>query len=133
MPSSDYGNAVGGGLKLKGGAKDAGVKKHKRKKAKVLPEVSEGGEKQAAQELAGVANDGIDEESGEVVDDGKVARKLAAEERELGKTEAQRRHEERKRKRVCTPPAECKYSCLVCYGRSLTCVSACPARRTPAT
>ena len=101
MPSSDYGNAVGGGLKLKGGAKDAGVKKHKKKKtAKVLPEVDENGEK--TQDLAVVAKDGTEEDGIEppAVDEGKVARELAAEVRELGKTEAQRRHEERKRKRV---------------------------------
>ncbi|KAK3081696.1 hypothetical protein LTR53_020455, partial [Teratosphaeriaceae sp. CCFEE 6253] len=32
MPSSDYGNAISGGLKMKG-AKDAGVKKPKKKKS----------------------------------------------------------------------------------------------------
>ncbi|KAK5135898.1 hypothetical protein LTR08_004548 [Meristemomyces frigidus] len=97
MPSSDYGNAVGGGLKLKGGAKDAGVKKHKKKaKAKVVS----AGEGEAG-ELAGVGQEGI-EEDGEAKEEekGRAEREEAAEARERGKTEAQRRHEERKRKRL---------------------------------
>ena len=97
-------------MTLKGGAKDAGVKKHKSKKkttATVLPGVDENetGEKKkkTQEELAIVTKDGAEEDGviEAAIDEGKAARDSAAEVRELGKTEAQRRHEERKRKRVC--------------------------------
>lgn len=101
MPASEYKNTISGGLKLKG-AKDAGVKKSsKKKKAKqakpteVTPAVKE-------PEAAG--------------EDGETALQQAlANEDELeglearsdGKTEAQRRHEEMRRKRVSSlNPAE---------------------------
>ena len=100
MPSSDYANAVGGGLKLKG-AKDAGVKKHKKKKpAKQSPKASplpeDGAEKDHEQSalqrlLADEEQDGVETTNRQQEDDMKVH----------GKTEAQRRHEERRRKRVC--------------------------------
>jgi len=98
MPSSDYGNAVGGGLKLKG-VKDSGVKKHKKRKAKT---------ESAEQQL--IAHSGEAEEitttqkalaEGEADQKDDVVERREAEVTEYGKTEAQRRHEERRKKRVC--------------------------------
>jgi len=106
MPGSEYKNTISGGLKLKG-AKDAGVKKHKKKKEKT---------KEAERPKSPEPAPGISEpvEEGE----GALQRALAdedAEEKELqlqkipeqsvsrrddGKTDAQRRHEEMRRKRV---------------------------------
>ena len=108
MPSSDYTNAVGGGLKLKG-AKDAGVKKHKKKKPR--PEATSSSK--AADSTEKEQEDGTttliqkalaDEEiDGE---DAQAALKLAKAESNdgagagAGKTEAQKRHEEIRRKRA---------------------------------
>nr|POE56901.1 uncharacterized protein c31g5.21 [Quercus suber] len=103
MPSSEYANAVGGGLKLKG-AKDAGVKKHKKKrkdKSVALVETSD------ADPSSSVAPDEQTERRGNAET---MAQKVAKEEDTMlrkdtadvgphfGKTEAQRRHEERRRK-----------------------------------
>ena len=100
MPSSDYTNAVGGGLKLKG-AKDAGIKKHRKKKPK--PVVNE------SKTIEGAEETGLDGDSGA------LQKALAEEEEEQGdelkslerkevkgdgKTDAQRRREEMRRKRV---------------------------------
>ena len=94
MPSSDYGNAVGGGLKLKG-AKNAGIKK-KTKKSQTS-------------KSSDTAITTIDKEQPENVqkalaeeDDGGEEGALTKEEdvKQYGKTEAQRRFEERRRKRV---------------------------------
>ena len=99
MPSSDYANAVGGGLKLKG-AKDAGIDKKKRKKkdkAKtddvgVSKAVAEDEDKSAEQKAL------VDEERAE--DGQEDVKQAEAETKQYGKTEAQRRHDERRRKRV---------------------------------
>jgi len=97
MPSSDYGNAVGGGLKLKG-AKGAGIKKKKRKTTTTKVSESEPKEQQQQSEGNGVLQKALAEE--EKDDDGAITRR-EAEVKEYGKTEAQKRHEERRRKRVC--------------------------------
>lgn len=103
MPSSDYSNAVGGGLKLKG-AKDAGVKKHKKsKKAKAVDgESTEKSSEQTALQVALADEERLDGENG-------TAREIRETEvKEYGKTEAQKRQEERRRKRVSayTPCSE---------------------------
>lgn len=98
MPSSDYGNAVGGGLKLKG-AKGAGVKKHKKKEKKAKPSETESIEKQLENETA--LQKVLAEEEKDDGEDGVVAKQREVEVKEYGKTEAQRRHEERRKKRVC--------------------------------
>ncbi|TKA22579.1 hypothetical protein B0A50_08149 [Salinomyces thailandicus] len=95
MPSSDYSNAVGGGLKLKG-AKDAGVKKHKKsKKAKAVDgESTEKSSEQTALQVALADEERLDGENG-------TAREIRETEvKEYGKTEAQKRQEERRRKRL---------------------------------
>ena len=116
MPSSDYTNAVGGGLKLKG-AKDAGVKKHRKKKTP-NPDTRKADDTAEQEQPEGEASTSLhkalaDEEVDG--DDALAAMKAAkAEKKEeklaetdngsgsgSGKTEAQRRHEEMRRKRVC--------------------------------
>lgn len=102
MPSSDYSNAVGGGLKLKGSS--SGVdKKKKKKKSKPAEE----GEKKAdSQQPEQPAEEDSNEQTAlqkaladEEGDrgDGKASE---ADVKEYGKTEAQRRFEERRKKRV---------------------------------
>ncbi|KAK0363701.1 hypothetical protein LTR91_020798 [Friedmanniomyces endolithicus] len=91
MPSSDYTSAVGGGLKLKG-AKDAGIKKKKSKPAgstssKAEAQVSDDKalQKALADEETSLEATGVERE---------------AETKQYGKTEAQKRHDERRRKRL---------------------------------
>lgn len=101
MPSSEYGNAVGGGLKLKG-AKDAGVKKHKKKKPKAdsgEPKPTDEAEKEQRVEQTKLQK-ALAEEEKKKGDE--VADQQEAEVKEYGKTEAQRRHDERRKKRVCS-------------------------------
>jgi protein FAM32A len=105
MPASDYTSTISGGLKLKGGAKDAGVKK-KSKKSK------------SSKDKAAAAKPSTPQE-GEEAGDSKtpntdLALSTTHSDRDAtpsdqqpsssstgtGKTEAQRRHEEIKRKRV---------------------------------
>ncbi|KAF7185010.1 hypothetical protein HII31_13633 [Pseudocercospora fuligena] len=90
MPSSDYSNAVGGGLKLKGTG--AGIDKKKKKK-KPKPENS--------QATASKPNESEDTSLTQ------IQKALAEEDQttsteplEYGKTEAERRHEERRKKRL---------------------------------
>lgn len=95
MPSSDYSNVVGGGLKLKG-AKDAGVKKKKKKEKKEKtssdkPSMEKDNDSSTAMQKALA-----DEED----DDKALQRPADAEIKQYGKTEAQKRHEEMRRKRV---------------------------------
>jgi protein FAM32A len=108
MPSSDYKNAIGGGLKLKG-TKDAGVDKKKKKKkpkpeaesenSKALVKTTEGEDAVDGEDESAVQKALADEEK---EDDVSASNRREDEVKEYGKTEAQRRHEERRRKRVST-------------------------------
>jgi protein FAM32A len=103
MPASDYTSTISGGLKLKGGAKDAGVKK-KSKKSKTS--------KDKASKPSTPQTDSAEPEAGDSKTD--LALTTTPSSRDAtpsdlqpsgsgagsGKTEAQRRHEEIKRKRV---------------------------------
>jgi len=93
MPSSDYSSAIGGGLKLKG-AKDAGIKK--KKKSKPAEPTSSTVEAQSSDDT--VLQKAIADEETNLEASG-VERE--AESKQYGKTEAQKRHDERRRKRVC--------------------------------
>jgi hypothetical protein len=109
MPASDYTSTVSGGLKLKGGAKDAGVKK-KSKKSKIskdkTPKVP------ASQDVEAEAGDSKPPETDLALATTTHSDRDATPSEQpttsssgtgTGKTEAQRRHEEIKRKRVsCT-------------------------------
>lgn len=94
MPSSEYGNAVGGGLKLKG-AKDAGVKKAKKKKKpppdSVGPKDGETLEKKDADQAI-VEREHSDEEESK---QDEAVKSPEADPKQSGRTELQRRHEER--------------------------------------
>ncbi|KAI7361608.1 hypothetical protein KC354_g7952 [Hortaea werneckii] len=120
MPSADYGNAVGGGLKLKG-AKDAGVKKKKKEKKskaadagdsdkaqqnalqKALADEEKGGDETDGNQVAGIhekdgLKDGLkDGASGTVEQDG---HRGSSDHKDYGKTEAQKKQEELRRKRL---------------------------------
>jgi hypothetical protein len=118
MPASDYTSTVSGGLKLKGGAKDSGIKKKKKSgsssKKKSAPEPAttqdEQGEKsEEPQAAAGESSTAlarqpqIDEDDEEQALENRRSRSSSAVPTNIagsGKTEAQRRHEEIKRKRV---------------------------------
>jgi protein FAM32A len=99
MPSSDYANAVGGGLKLKG----AGVEKKKKKRKDKSKLDAEAGDSKALvkkDEEPTVQQALADEE---LEGDGdEVLKQTESEMKQYGKTEAQRRHDERRRKRVST-------------------------------
>ncbi|KAK3686905.1 hypothetical protein LTR37_019347 [Vermiconidia calcicola] len=95
MPSSDYSNAVGGGLRLKG----AGVEKKKKKK-KTKPESSDQAKETEDEQALSVQKALADEEADESNDPDMALKQRESDARELGKTEAQRRHEERRRKRL---------------------------------
>lgn len=92
MPSSDYSSAIGGGLKLKG----AGVDKKKKKKSKSKPaaESESKDDTTADKEPSSALHKALAEEEGE------VEKPQDSEVITFGKTEAQRRHEERRKKRV---------------------------------
>lgn len=104
MPASDYTSTISGGLKLKGGAKDAGVKKKSKK--------SKSSKDKAAPKPSSTSQDG--EEAGDSKTpksdlalstthsrDATPSEQPSSSGTGSGKTEAQRRHEEIKRKRVC--------------------------------
>merc|ERR1711939_935276 len=98
------GNAVGGGLKLKG-AKDAGVKK-KKKKSKTADAGDGDKAQQSALQKALADEDKDDDETGgsQVAGtrgmDGALETTDHSDHKDYGKTEAQKRQEELRRKRV---------------------------------
>lgn len=112
MPPSDY-TSTGGGLKLKG-AKDANVDKKRNKKKKKTkdkdrtasiskdpsphPPDPEAADKSTSSSSKAAQALQDEEESIQTQD------VSAREVRDFGKTEAQRRHEERRRKTVCYAP-----------------------------
>jgi protein FAM32A len=103
MPSSDYASVSGGALKLKGGS---GVeKKRKKKKTKTDGEKTNDAEPGASKSMQEMLEeeDKLDREEKNEEDEGGTS--LSEElKRDLveyrGKTEAERRHEERRRKMV---------------------------------
>ncbi|RMZ15226.1 hypothetical protein D0862_01744 [Hortaea werneckii] len=106
MPSADYGNAVGGGLKLKG-AKDAGVKKKKKEKKSKTADAGDGDKaQQSALQKALADEDKDDDETGgsQVAGtrgmDGALETTDHSDHKDYGKTEAQKRQEELRRKRI---------------------------------
>ncbi|GAB1736476.1 hypothetical protein NU219Hw_g7626t1 [Hortaea werneckii] len=117
MPSADYGNAVGGGLKLKG-AKDAGVKKKKKEKKskaaadagdldkahqnalqKALADEDKGDDETGGSQVAGIPErDGVEAEAPGIAEHGD--HKGSGDHKDYGKTEAQKKQEELRRKRL---------------------------------
>ena len=108
MPSDDYSAAVSGGLKLKGVNPSSKVSKHKKKKPKpaqsAASETAEESKNSASAE--GLKPDGEDPEAttrrsldGSMEKDEEATSPPVR----VGKTEAELRHEERRRKRVGLP------------------------------
>ena len=131
MSSSDYTSAIGGGLKLKG-AKDAGIERKKKKKKKKPRRRSpplEGSDEiakvtdpedrtSAVQKALADEDDDDNDEVDDVTQIEKEEDKEVDKLKDFGKTEAQRRHEERRRKRVCpihtsptSPPTSLQFPC----------------------
>ena len=94
MPLSDYTDSIGGGLKLKG-VKDGGVKKQKKKKHGKV-KATERDEVPASDEQTAPKQEDETEEHEERTP-------KAPADNKYGKTEAQLRHEEKKRQMVRTP------------------------------
>ena len=108
MPGDEYSAAVSGGLKLKGANPSSKVSKHKKKKPKpAQPAASETAEETTNSASAeGVKPDGEDSEAiTRKSRDGSTDRieEPTSPPARAGKTEAELRHEERRRKRVGFP------------------------------
>lgn len=97
MPSSDYTSAVGGGLRLKG-AKDAGIDKKKKKKKRPATDTSRD-----------VDTPPTESRDGEEASERRITKRVGSEEasgntervsERTEKTEAEKKHEETRRKRV---------------------------------
>lgn len=108
MPADEYSTAISGGLKLKGVNPSSKISKHRKKKPKfqVDPAVTDQSSKGPSSEVPGddardhaagqsslKRGEGDDETGGR--EDGATTSPQA------GKTDAEIRHEERRRKRVC--------------------------------
>jgi protein FAM32A len=110
MPSDDYASVSRGGLKLKGVAGSKVEKKKKKKKPKDDVSAREGPAQEAEKDTDRALSKVLADEDGKIknvdgVDQGdgeEVPGEAREGERELGsgKTEAERRHEERRRKMV---------------------------------
>lgn len=106
MPADDYTAAVSGGLKLKNVSSSSKVSKsHKKKRPKssqpessisANAEISKDGAKTDGGDATIDRDDGTIEKSGHLLENGEATSPPRA-----GKTEAELRHEERRRKRVC--------------------------------
>lgn len=104
MPADDYTAAVSGGLKLKNVSSSSKVSKsHKKKRPKpAQPESS--ADANAEKSKNGAIDDdedNKDEQDDAAIDKGKEALEDDGGAPRAGKTEAELRHEERRRKRVC--------------------------------
>ncbi|KAF2725811.1 DUF1754-domain-containing protein [Polychaeton citri CBS 116435] len=100
MPSSEYTSAVGGGLKLKG-AKDAGIKKKKKRDKSKGDDVTKSAEEPTKKELPlEESKDTSLERASSVGEESSEAVLRIDGDQDDGKTEAERRYEERRRKRL---------------------------------
>lgn len=122
MPHDDYTASTGGSLKLKGVNPASKISKSHKKKRPKPPQPAESSdttlgtakqvEKEGGDEIVGERylskNDGSEQRENEEVDgkslgeeDGREGKGEGVILRAVGKTEAEKRHEERRRKRVC--------------------------------
>jgi protein FAM32A len=112
MPASDYTSTISGGLKLKGGAKDAGVKKKSKgsKDKASKPSTTQDDSTEAQAQVGDSKTDlaltttpsSRDATPSDLLQPSSSGTGTGG----SGKTEAQRRHEEIKRKRVCQTSQE---------------------------
>jgi len=93
-PADDYAGGAGGKLKLKGAKiKDGRIDKKKKKKQKDKPSEERNESVEKTGERIGSEDRGTgDDEGGSGREEGRI----------IGKTEAERKYEEIRRKRVCT-------------------------------
>lgn len=108
MPTDDYSAAISGGLKLKGISSSSKVSKHKKKKPK--PQTDPAATNTSKDEAPLATQEAGAEESpgqhaltkkSEDREDSKESNEDTTTPPRAGKTEAELRHEERRRKRVC--------------------------------
>jgi protein FAM32A len=98
MPASDYTSTVSGGLKLKGGPKDAGIKKKSKNKSKKPKPLADTDHDKLTPQTE---DEGLSTEARDTtLSRGATPSEHPSTSSGTGKTEAQRRHEEIKRKRV---------------------------------
>jgi len=107
MTSDDYASAVRGGLKLKGAAKPAGIKKKKKKDKTKETEAESESKKTALQraleeENAGTSKEMVRGGKGEGEDMNEDQLRELEEKGGDGKTAAERAYEEMRRRRVCS-------------------------------
>lgn len=96
MPSSDYTNVVGGGLKLKGG----GIVKKNKKKPKQHPSPEAEDPTSATNKVKETPEPSPIGTQNPVAENEQLQGAESVSTKQDGKTEAQRRYEERRRKRV---------------------------------
>jgi len=110
MTSDDYASAVRGGLKLKGTAKPAGIKKKKKKDKHKDTEAESESKKTALQraleeEDAGTSKELVGDGNGNEEEMSEDQLKELEEKGRDGKTAAERAYEEMRRRRVCFYPS----------------------------
>ena len=108
MAGDDYTPAVGGGLKLKGVNMSSKISKHKKKKKKPKPDHPESTTYATPKDETSALIDEDAKAENESEAHAKGEDEVARSDEEaptpsrVGKTEAELRHEERRRKRVCS-------------------------------
>ena len=107
MPADDYTAAVSSGLKLKGVSSSSKVSKSRKKKRPKAPESGSTTNVRSEESKDELTKDGEDAttEQDEATIDGRerpLENVEATTPPQVGKTEAELRHEERRRKRVCS-------------------------------
>lgn len=100
MPSSDYSSAIGGGLKLKGSSSGIDKSKKKKKKSSKPNTEADSNEKTTSKDPEN-SQSALQKALADTDDTSKSPD--ATEITTYGKTEAQRRYEERRKKRVRSP------------------------------
>ena len=125
MPASDYTSTISGGLKLKGGAKDAGVKKKSKKSKTSSSKDKDKAPKPSTPQEDASVDDSKPPNTDLALSTTTHSDRDATPSEQLvpsssgtgsGKTEAQRRHEEIKRKRVSYTIPSTIHLCRAAYG-----------------
>lgn len=106
MPSSDYTSAASGGLRLKGVNPSSKITKHKKKRPKPAEQSSDPTTSDPKSKSQDPNHDNLDKTPAEKLKVEEIHNQDHRDEdvlpRPAGKTEAELRHEERRRRRVCT-------------------------------
>lgn len=102
MPSSDYASAAGGGLRLKGVNPSSKISKHKKKRPKPAEQPSNPTNTDPNLKSQEPRHDTPDKTPDEKLKPDEIHDQDEGVFSRAGKTEAELRHEERRRRRVCT-------------------------------